>query len=469
MKWLLFLFLVLIYSGVGLADQDPSTDDVLEGFENPQVVSDDDVLDGFDAPPPDEEKDLPGKKPLLPGHTTINGRLSLETAYNHSISSSGITDDVWKGFSKLKTALSIDMTSKFLSRWKAVFSVKGYYNGIYALKGRDAFGSDVLDDDEISFETGSAYIEGSPLPRLDLKVGRQIVVWGKSDSIRITDVLNPLDLREPGVVDIRDLRLPVFMSRMDYQVNQFNFMAAFIHEMRTPKLPPFSSLYYPSEKKLPKEDLPDASIENTEFAAAMNGYFSGWDLSFYMADLFSHTPRIALKDGRPKRVYDRIFFAGSAGNIAFGNFLIKGELAFLDGLKFSATGNDTFLRVDGLIGVEYSGFSNMSISIERARRHINDYDSRLKMGPSKVKEDEDQTVLRITRDFLNDTLKATFLSSFYDRPFLDGGFNRLDITYDISDAFTAKMGGIFYESGDRSGFYTISDKDRIFAELSFSF
>ena len=48
------------------------------------------------------------------------------------------------------------------------------------------------------------------------KLGRQIVNWGRSDTVRVLDVINPLDNREPGLVDIEDLRLPVTMARVDY-------------------------------------------------------------------------------------------------------------------------------------------------------------------------------------------------------------------------------------------------------------
>ena len=36
------------------------------------------------------------------------------------------------------------------------------------------------------------------------------------DNLRVTDVLNPMDLRVPGLTDIDDLRLPVTMIKLDY-------------------------------------------------------------------------------------------------------------------------------------------------------------------------------------------------------------------------------------------------------------
>ena len=66
----------------------------------------------------------------------------------------------------------------------------------------------------------------------DLKAGRQIVVWGRMDNIRVNDVLNPLDLRIPGLTDIEDLRLPVFMTRVDYYLANIALTGYLIHERR---------------------------------------------------------------------------------------------------------------------------------------------------------------------------------------------------------------------------------------------
>ena len=58
------------------------------------------------------------------------------------------------------------------------------------------------------------------------------MVWGKSDNIRVTDVLNPLELREPGLVDLEMIRLPVTMTKLDYYIKGLNLSGIVIHEVR---------------------------------------------------------------------------------------------------------------------------------------------------------------------------------------------------------------------------------------------
>ena len=65
-------------------------------------------------------------------------------------------------------------------------------------------------------DVGELWVEGPLLPALDLKLGRQVVNWGRSDTLRVLDVLNPVDNREPGLLDLVDLRLPVGMAKLSY-------------------------------------------------------------------------------------------------------------------------------------------------------------------------------------------------------------------------------------------------------------
>jgi len=63
-----------------------------------------------------------------------------------------------------------------------------------------------------------------------------VVVWGRSDTIRVTDVLNPIDNRRPGMVDIEDLRLPVAMAKLDYFVGDWRVTPIAILEQRFQKV-----------------------------------------------------------------------------------------------------------------------------------------------------------------------------------------------------------------------------------------
>ena len=166
-----------------------------------------------------------------------------------------------------------------------------------------------------------AYIQGRLSNDIDLKVGRQIVVWGKSDSIRITDVINPLDNRLPGMTDIEDLRLSVGMAKLDYYIGMFNISAMIIAENRIFIEAPARGEFFPvdsifSTAPNPFIELkePTTSWDNMQYALAINGVFSGWDLSFYAADVLDQKWHI--DPVSKKRVVTKLilFSKGEGGN-----------------------------------------------------------------------------------------------------------------------------------------------------------
>ena len=108
--------------------------------------------------------------------------------------------------------------------------------------------------------------------------------------------------------------------------------------------------------------------------------------------------------------HSRIKMLGGAFNIARGNWLFKTEAAHFDGFEFSNTPNKEYFRLDGLAGVEYSGISDATITLDIANRHYFDFDKRLNDNPDFQKEDLFEWALRITKPYLNDALKLTFLA-----------------------------------------------------------
>jgi hypothetical protein len=54
--------------------------------------------------------------------------------------------------------------------------------------------------------------------RLDLRLGKQQVVWGTADGVRILDLVNPLDYREWALKDYIDSRLPLWMINAEGKI-----------------------------------------------------------------------------------------------------------------------------------------------------------------------------------------------------------------------------------------------------------
>ncbi len=161
--------------------------------------------------------------------------------------------------------------------------------------------------------------------------------------------------------------------------------------------------------------------------------------------------------------------AGGAFNIVWDNWLIKSEVAFFDGFEFTNTPGREYSRLDALAGTEYSGISDAIITLEIANRHYFDFDNRLEESPDFQKEDFFEWALRITKPYLNDTLKLTFLATLFGQTGEDGGFQRFTVEYDLTDSIELTGGIVFYQAGDLRRTMGIEDNDRAFFDVQYNF
>ncbi len=236
--------LLLGLSATTLQGFEPGIEEVLEGFDN-----------GPEKTPTSETEESVGSRAPA-GEWLLSGELILSTSYNyaHKAPDTGKTD--YRGLSRLRSKVNLELDGIVSQEWSLHLDGHLFYDLSYAIKGRDRYTDEGIDAYEQETELGEAYLQGSLGPDLDLKLGRQIVVWGKSDNLRATDLLNPLDQRELGRVDIEDLRLPVNMIRLDYYTGPWTIGAIAIPEVRFSKTPVKGSDFFPAAAPLPPEEVP---------------------------------------------------------------------------------------------------------------------------------------------------------------------------------------------------------------------
>jgi hypothetical protein len=442
-----------------------SLDDALNGFDDEPVVQknqveNDEMMEGFD----DEPLDVKKSKVVSSAKNETNqlvgvlggltGKLTQQVAYSYS------DDAPHDNISSVKTSLLLDYEHKFDNGFKFKTNAKGYYDAVYSLRGREKYSQDELNELESEVELYDAYLEGSLSDNLDMKLGRQVVVWGRSDTIRITDVINPLDNRRPGMVDIEDLRLPVAMAKFDYFVGDWRITPMAIAEQRFSKNPPSGSAFNPNPRSIPSSK----SYNDITPALSIGGEFSGWDINFYASQLRDD---VGYFDAG-KINHDKVTMVGTAVNILEGSWLLKSELAHFDGLKYSSTPHVEFKRTDALLGVEYNGIADTIVSYDVALRNVHDYDARLLNEPTEIKERNYQHAFRISSDFMNATVNANYLVSLFGSKMDSGGFQRAWLKYDIADGIYTNIGVVDYIGGSQR-FDVVANNDMIFLDLTYSF
>ena len=145
---------------------------------------------------------------------------------------------------------------------------------------------------------------------LEIKAGKQIVVWGETDMKRAADVINPLDLRygSPGTEDWESLKIGLWMFRGLYQTDlpgQLLFETIIIPgDFRAAELPvegtqqgasPGQTSFNPGKgpgimaysNEKARRDVPHWDFGNTEVGFKVRGYTAGIDWSVFYFNTLS--------------------------------------------------------------------------------------------------------------------------------------------------------------------------------------
>jgi hypothetical protein len=132
--------------------------------------------------------------------------------------------------------------------------------------------ADVPGDGRLDLRVLEAYADVF-FDRIDVRVGRQVLVWGETDGAFITDVLAPLDLTRFLAQDAADLRLGLTAARATAYLGDLTADAVLVPRAAPSLLPPRRSPWDPIPADvagvpvlLEPPDLPDATLGNGELA-----------------------------------------------------------------------------------------------------------------------------------------------------------------------------------------------------------
>jgi hypothetical protein len=419
------------------------------------------ALEGFDeeTPAPLPEPAGPATDPARAAEPwwDLTGDATLAASYRPSHDPPSPYHGLTRAQAQLALQLDLELPRKFQAR----IAGRGFRDYAYAIDGRDEFTRQALDNHQSEAEFQELWIEGPLLEDLDLKFGRQIVSWGRSDNLRVLDVLNPIDSREPGLVDVEDLKLPVTMTRFEYFRGSWSLETLAIHETRFDTGPVFGSEFFPAGVPELPEDRPANGGSDTEWGARLRGIFPGWDASLHWARYWDDQPFAVPGVPTPRLEHARVNLLGLSGQVALGDWLLKSEIAWLRGLDLTER-----TRIDSMAGLEYLGIDEVSIALELVNRHLRHFEA-LALDPQERNAWEGS--LLVTADFLHDRLHATLVAIGFGAHLEDGALVRAELGYELRDALALSGGVVLYQKGGRPPLDFWGHNDRLFLKLEYSF
>lgn len=300
-----------------------------------------------------------------------------------------------------------------------------------------------------------------------LTVGKQQIVWGKADGLKILDVVNPTNFREFLLDDFDNSRIPLWSVKSDIDLKKLKLQLVWIpdqtyHDLPDPKATFFPGAFFPQPAPgitviTNPPDKPDRFFRDADAGIRVSSFIRGWDITLnylYMFDDFpvskthfadTPTPTISITPA-----YKRHHLAGSTFTNSFGKFSVRGELGFFIDKFFSTTdvskpdGLFRSTQFMGVAGVDYSGISNTLLSIQV----FEDYIFKNIPVPGRKQSQTFMSVLA-NRSFKNETMTAEVIGV---QSISSGdGFVRPSFKYQYKSNIILKAGAdIFY--GSSGGF-----------------
>jgi hypothetical protein len=264
------------------------------------------------------------------------------------------------------------------------------------------------------------------------RIGKQQVVWGEADGLKLLDVINPQSFREFVLDDVDDSRIPLWMFNAEFNLTKKGVLQLlWIFDTTVHNLAPSASPYaFSSSSMVPKPAdvlavqlspalAPRSPIKDSDIGLRYTDFISGWDISlnylYHYVDapivsatvhISSDIPYILLTQN-----FERSHLLGGTASSALGDWTIRAELAFETNryhrTKHSLPGVVQANQWGSVIGLDYQGWSNQFISVQWFQTHINGALNEL----NEIFEhrQEDSMTFLWESYFLNDTVTAKWL------------------------------------------------------------
>ncbi len=381
------------------------------------------------------------------------------------------------------------METTFMPRFDMAWSNGSSLTGIARLRFDDASAlGDYPNDAEAHAEIRELYLDTRWQDSF-WRIGKQQVVWGQADGLRVLDVINPLDYREFILGSFEDRRLPLWMVNAELPVND-SWMAQllWIPDQQYNELPTTGSEFFPTSPlvapQLPSglsqppairaSDPPDHWLRDSDVGLRLSAFVDGWDISF---NYFYHTLDQAVlyqttvaEAFTLQPEYKRSHLLGSSLSNVFGNTILRMEIGYSSeqyylaqrGSTESTRGVHNSAELSYVLGLDWQPGSQWLLSAQLFQSTALDYDDTMFR-----KRTETQLSGLIQKGLLNESLNL--------RALLIHGVNlgdtslQLEARYDYSTSLQWLLGIDIFD-GTRSGLFGQFDAvDRINLGVSWSF
>lgn len=382
----------------------------------------------------------------------------LETEVSIDTKNDNQAENLWMNLNKFRVKTNF----RFLDKLYTHLS----FQGEYFLADRNTDQTDT--ESEVSLYEG--YICWNK-KRFRIKVGNQIIFWGKTDEINPTDNLNPQDLREYIIPDREERKIPVLALKLNFYLTDWILEGIWIPFFKSNELAKKNSDWEISQSPIPsalnindtilfthlkKEDTkkPSKKLKNSEWGIKITKTMSKVEYSFSYLYTWNDNPVVQKYfnvDSPPYLniiipVHKRQHIWGVDFNTFLGELGIIGEAVFLykffqtqDTSKQGALVKKNYLFY--VVGADYTLFNDLSFSLlEDIYVNLQFVQQIIFKYNELIEEEKNRNfmTLKLSNKYFFDALEIDLLGmySFDDKDYrINPG-----ITYDFNDFLELNFG-----------------------------
>ncbi|MFC1704115.1 DUF1302 family protein [Candidatus Omnitrophota bacterium] len=357
-------------------------------------------------------------------------------------------------------------------------------------------------------------------PKVDMRIGKQQVVWGTTDGVRILDMVNPLDYREWTIKDYSEIRIPLWMGKFETELTpngtlQFLVIPDYEPNYYAPAGSPFALRTVVIGAEAANQDFitvstineyPERTVENTKYGVRWRdiieeGPFSGLEYTLnylhtydFASSAYSTTnlvrpfPLLLRVNLRRQAEQIEVFGGSFSKSITKGvpgleeltrGWTIRGEYAYImNGAMNFGTDRTIQGTVDvdqhkWAIGLDKTAFTNWDFSVQfiqliaDSTETYNEVLYGLLFGPTRGPLDETESLvtLRIATDFAHERVRPEILVIYADDK--DWRISP-KVNFEINDNWMFTTGIHIFDGNPQYLNGQFEDNDQIFFETKYS-
>lgn len=363
---------------------------------------------------------------------------------------------------------------------------RAWWDGVFAVT--DRYPENVRRDQETDADLRQALLSLS-FGALDLRLGRQQIVWGEAISTFVADVVNPKDFREFILPEYSEIRIPLWALDTTYHLAEgVALEGVWTPDTRFNKIGKAGSEFQfrgPAYRiRSPVVRVPDDpdefSLARSAGGARLSYLVSGWDVTLLYYDGEDKTAvlyqrRQAAAPGPDTIVLEphhpRLHIVGATVAKSIEPVVIRAEAVYSIGKRYETTDpldpNGIVRRdtLDYLVGVDWTVLG-VDTALQFMQKVLTGAATNLTRGGVEAQVTS-SFALRLTTGFFDNTLTPTVLGLVN----ANRGDHRLSarLDYQLTGAVTVSAGVDFF-GGPRDTLYgQFTDNDRAYVEMSWKF